>query len=148
MADPVANPLTLVMDIKSPQDYVDLRKLIETLQATPTASNPISAALTKLSMVHFARFVFLSEQQLAIITTYDGSFEDYIDAFVNAIGGVFDQLFAHVKDAPPSPIASNAQAFLQYVQAHDLKCVPPFYSAYPNLRVLDILTMEQKQGTP
>lgn len=142
MPELVANPLTLVMTIKSEQDYRQLKALIEKLQSLPPEQNPIVVALTKLATVHFARFVFLSESQLAVITTYDGSFEDYIDAFVNHLGGVFDQLLVHMKDASPTPVSDHRAEFLAFVKKHDLKCVPPLYSAYPGLKVLDILTLQ------
>lgn len=146
MTEHVANPLTLVMTIKSQQDYEQLNALLKNLQGQSSDQNPITQALNALSTVHFARFVFLSERQLAVITTYDGSFERYIDAFVNKIGKVFDMLLAHMQDAPPLPVESHRDEFLQYVQRNDLKCVGTMYSAYPNLTVLDILTMERQQG--
>lgn len=146
MSVPVSNPLTLVMPIKSAADYQQLRTLIEKLQSLPSDQNPIAIALTKISTVHFARFVFLSEDQLAVITTYDGDFDRYIDAFVNEIGAVFDKLLLHVKDAPPLPVSDHRQQFLAYVQKHDLKCVPPFFSAYPDLKVLDILTLARERS--
>lgn len=146
MPDLVANPLTLVMTIKSEKDYQDLKHLLEDFQSRPPEMNPIRVALTKLGIVHFARFVFLSSSQLAIITTYDGSFEQYIDAFVNEIGGVFDKLFAHIKDAPPLPISEHRKHFLDYIKEHDLRCIEPFYSAYPDLKVLDILTLQKNQA--
>jgi len=145
MAGPVANPLTLVMTIKSPDDYKALKQTLEGLQKKPPNENPIRVALTKLGIVHFARFVFLGETQLAIITAYDGSFEDYVDAFINEIGGVFDMLFAHVKDAPPLPCSHHRKEFLDYIQKHDLRCIEPFYSAYPDLGVLDILTLQREK---
>lgn len=143
---PVASPLTLVMDIKSQQDFLALKALLEQLQGLPQDQNPIAKALNRLGTVHFARFVFLSERQLAVITTYDGRFDDYIDAFVNAIGAVFDKLLAHMSDAPPLPVSDNRKAFLDYVRKHDLTGMPPFYSAYPSLKVLDILTLQKQQG--
>jgi hypothetical protein len=145
MPDPVANPLTLVMTIKSEQDYQALKKLLEDLQGRPPEQNPIRVALTKLGIVHFARFVFLSPSQLAIITTYDGNFEDYLAAFIKEIGGIFDMLFAHIKDAPPLPVAEHPKHFSDYIKAHDLPCIPPFYSAYPGLKTLDILTLQRNQ---
>lgn len=147
MTQPVASPLTLIMNIKSPQDFQALKTKIEHMQSLPADKNPIVVALNRLRTVHFARFVFLGEKQLAVITTYDGTFEDYIDAFVNAIGGVFDQLLAHVSDAPPTPVGlpANRKAFLEYVRKNDLRGVPPFYSAYPQLKVLDILTLQKQQ---
>jgi hypothetical protein len=133
------------MTIKSAQDLAALKALLEKIQSMPPEQNPISRALTKLSTVHFARFVFLNEHQLAVITTYDGSFEDYIDAFVNTIGAVFDQLLAHMADAPPLPVSEHRAEFLDYVRRNDLKAVPPFYSAYPHLKVLDILTLDKER---
>jgi hypothetical protein len=146
MSAPVASPLTLVMTIKSPQDFVELKTLLGKLQSLPPDKNPISVALTKLSTVHFARFVFLNDHQLAVITTYDGTFLEYIDAFVDAIGGIFDELLAHMSDAPPLPVSDNRQKFLDYVTKNDLTCLPPFYSAYPNLKVRDILTLQKQHA--
>lgn len=148
MSESVARPLTLVMNIKSPQDFVALKALIEKLQSLPPDQNPIVVALNKLATVHFARFVFLSDKQLAVITTYDGDFEDYIDSFVDNIGEVFDKLLAHMSDAPPLPVSKpeNRPKFLEYVRKHDLTAIPPFYSAYPQLRVRDILTLQKQHG--
>lgn len=149
MTKPVANPLTLVMTIKSPKDFQALKTKIEHMQSLPPDKNPIVLALNKLGTVHFARFVFLNERQLAVITTYDGSFEDYIDAFVNDIGGVFDSILEHVADAPPTPVKNpeNRKPFLEFVRKNDLTAVPPFYSAYPDLTVLDILMLRKKGGS-
>lgn len=144
MPEQVSNPLTLVMEIKSAEDYDKLRELLDRLQSLPPEQNPISVALTKISTVHFARFVFLDATRLAVITTYDGDFAEYIEAFVREIGHVFDQLLAHMKDAPPLPVSEHPEEFLKYVESRDLKCLPPFYSAYPNLKVLDILTFERE----
>jgi len=52
----------------------------------------------------------------------------------------------HMLDAPPLPVLTHPAEFLEYVKRHDLKCIPPFYSAYPNLEVLDILTLEKQSG--
>jgi hypothetical protein len=146
MSQPVANPLTLVMTIKSEQDYRALRDSIAKMQSLPPGENPIAKALTALTTVHFARFVFLGESQLAVITTYDGSFEDYIDAFVNHIGDVFTMLLAHIKDAPLLPVSEHRSEFLEFVKKHDLPCVGQLYSAYPGLKVLDILTLQAQQS--
>ena len=135
----VQNPLTLVMTIKSPEDSAALAKLLQEIQSLPPDKNPIWVALTKLNTVHFARFVFLEKNtKLAVITTYDGSFEDYINEFVDEIGDVFNALLSHMTDAPPLPVQKNRQAFLAYVRANDLRAMEPFYSAYPKATVLDI----------
>lgn len=135
----VQNPLTLVMRIKSPEDFQKLETRIQQIQAAPPEENPIWIALDKLKIVHFARFVFLENNtKLAIITTYDGSFEDYLNEFIDEIGDVFNALLQHMDEAPLLPVQQNRDAFHQYVKTHDLGCIQPFYSAYPRATVLDI----------
>jgi hypothetical protein len=134
----VQNPLTLVMTIRSPEDRAALDATLLQLQSLPRERNPIVTALDMIGTVHFARFVFLDETHLAVITTYDGDFEVYINEFVDHIGEVFDALLAHVADAPPRPVQQHRAEFLDFLQAHDLRCIPPFYSAYPERTVLDI----------
>ena len=128
------------MNIKTPADYQELHGLLLQLHNAPPGQNPIAQALDKLKTVHFARFVFMSNNtQLAVITTYDGSFDKYINDFVDEIGGIFNALLAHMSDAPPLPVEKNRDAFLAYVKKNDLRGIEPFYSAYPEATVLTIL---------
>lgn len=137
---PRQNPLTLIMKIKSPQDAAALQAMLDKFMAMPRDKNPIDVALDKLAKVHFARFVFLDDNtKLAVITSYDDGFEDYINDFVNMIGDIFNALLAHMADAPPLPVQANRKAFLDYVAKNDLRCVGTFYSAYPTLGVKTIL---------
>lgn len=136
----VQSPLTLIMNIKSPEDFAQLNGLLTKIQSAPLEQNPIWVALTKLKTVHFARFVFLSDNtQLAVITTYDGSFDKYINDFIDAIGDVFNALLSHMQGAPALPVQQNRDAFLAYVKQNDLRGMDPFYSAYPTSSVVTIL---------
>lgn len=138
-AKAVQSPLTLVMKIKSDADYQQLNGLLTHIQGLPPGQNPIWMALNKLANVHFARFVFLENNtRLAVITTYDGTFEDYINEFIDSIGDVFNALLAHMQDAPPLPVQQHRAEFMAYVKANDLRAIEPFYSAYPAATVLDI----------
>jgi hypothetical protein len=138
-ATAVQSPLTLVMSIKSPADFAQLSGLLQKIQSAPPDHNPIWLALTKLNTVHFARFVFLENNtRLAVITTYDGTFDTYINEFIDEIGEVFNALLAHMSDAPPLPVQKNRQEFLDYVKKNDLRAIEPFYSAYPKATVLDV----------
>jgi hypothetical protein len=134
----VQSPLTLVMKAESSVAFATLRQTVEDLQSLPSDNNPVVAALDKLGTVHFARFVFLGDDQLAVITTYDGDFDTYINDFIDEIGDVFNALLEHV-DATLVPVQSHRAAFLKFVRDHDLRCVGPFYSAYPQRTVLDIV---------
>lgn len=106
--------------------------------------NPVLEALDQSGVVHFARFVFLNDRQLAIITTFDGTFQSYGDVFVNLLGDMFNQLLAHAEDAPPLPVHEHRREFSQYVATHNLLPAIPFYSAYPTLTVLDIQALSEK----
>ena len=134
---PVQQPLTLVMPVR-PEASATLHAELEQLQALPREDNPVITALDEIGTVHFARFVFLDDERLAVITTYDGDFERYIMDFVDHIGGVFDQLLRHMADPPTLPVQQHPEEFLDYVRRHDLRCLPPFYSAYPSRPVVDI----------
>jgi hypothetical protein len=136
---PVQNPLTLVMKAESQEDYAALKQLVEHLQSLPPDRNPVTIALNKIGTVHFARFAFLGNDQVGVITTYDGDFAVYINEFIDTIGDVFNALMAHVQDAPPLPVQTFRQEFLDYVRASNVGCVGSFYSAYPERTVLDIL---------
>lgn len=134
------------MPIKAEADFEALSTLLQKIQSAPPDKNPIWTALNKLNTVHFARFVFLDHHaKLAVITTYDGSFEDYINEFIDEIGDVFNALLAHIGDAPPLPVQQHRQAFLDYVRRNDLRAIEPFYSAYPEATVLDIHAALEQQ---
>ena len=137
----VQSALTLEMNITSPPAYAALHALLAAVQSAPAGHNPITLALDTLRNVHFARFVFLNNNtQLAVITTYDGTFEAYINEFIDAIGDIFNQLLARMDPAPPLPVQKNRDEFLAYVSANDIPCVGTLYSAYPTATVLDIQT--------
>lgn len=150
MTTQVSNPLTLVMNIKSQEDFVELQKILAGISELPPGQNPIDNALTKIGTVHFARFVFLSQTQLAVITSYDGDFVQYIQAFTDYLGDTFDTLLSHMADAPPLPVKDNLKPFLEYIMANDRSRVNgvlnSFYSAYPELTVVDILGMASQRG--
>jgi hypothetical protein len=47
---------------------------------------------------------------LGIITTYDGSFDDYLNEFIDEIGDIFNGLLQYMKDALPLPVQRNRDA--------------------------------------
>jgi hypothetical protein len=133
----VQNPLNLLLTIK-PGQAPTLIKLLSENEAA------INAALTKVGTVHFARFLFLNENTLLVITTYDGDFNTYIEQFTNILGNVFDAIFGLTNPAPPLPVQNNVQAFIDFVQKWNLKS--NLYSAYPQCTVQQILSLDCAQG--
>jgi hypothetical protein len=133
---PVQRALTLVMPLRCGVSDV----VAERIRSMPaSAANPIFAALESTRLVHFARFVMLPGNNLGVITTYDGDFEDYILAFVERVGDIFDFLLSYVADADGvCPVRDNPDAFVRYVYHHDVETLGAFYSAYPDMGVMDI----------
>ncbi len=126
----IQSPLNLMLTIQ-PGKAQAIGELLVKFQPT------INAALTKIGTVHFARFLMIpGTQYLFVITTYDGDFNAYIQAFTNLLGDVFNGLLSCVDPAPPLPVQQNVAAFQAFVSQHN---VPTgLYSAYPNCTVVQI----------
>jgi hypothetical protein len=153
----VQNPLTLLLPIRNAEVYA-LRSNLPAMQAN------LKIALDSIGIVHFARLVFLPNTNiLAVITEFDGDFNDYILAFVRNIGvaAVFNQILALVDDVdtPPSvppasdlvPVSQNADGFVQLLDYYNCTSASradsfAWYSASPSLTVKQILA-NAKPGT-
>ena len=149
MSVQVAQPLTLVMDIKSREDAKILRTMLIQMSSLPPENNPIHAALHKTGVVHFARLVFLSDLQLALIASYDGDFEAFLRTLAAELGSVFDQLLKYMKDAPKASVSECFSEFLAYVRKNDRGQAShdagELYAAYPELAVKDIREATEKK---
>lgn len=146
----VQNPLTLLLPIQNAEVY-GLRSNLQALQAN------LKASLDAIGIVHFARLVILPNTNvLAVITEFDGDFNDYILAFVRNAGvaGVFDSILKIVDDVdtPPSvppgtslvPVQQHSDGFIQYLDYYNCTSAGradsfAWYSAYPTLTVKQIL---------
>lgn len=130
VATAVQNPLNLMLTIQ-PGKAEAIAELLVKYQPV------INAALTKIGTVHFARFLMIpGTQYLFVITTYDGDFNAYIQAFTNLLGDVFNGLLSCVEPAPPLPVQQNVAAFEAFVSQYN---VPTgLYSAYPNCTVVQV----------
>ena len=97
--------------------------------------------------LHFAHFAPLADTHLGFFTVFDSTFEKYMEDFTEKIGPVFDLMFKYVSDPPPTPVAKNAKAFLDYSGGMNQPAIG-FYSAYPGLAVQDIraLLADAKSG--
>ena len=135
------NTLTLVLTVKSPEDYLALTVLV------PLVKGQMDNAFKTLNTVHFARVVFLDNNtKVAVITEFDNDFSQYVMDFAQALGPVFDELFKHTVESPPLPVEDpqNTQAFIDFSQKYNIQPTY-FYSSYPDLTVLNILDLEKKQ---
>ena len=122
----------IYVSVKSAVKAFILEHLV--MKSVAVKSKEMSDAIGTL---HFDFVVPFENRQLGFFTIYDGDFEKYIYDFAERTGPFFDQVFEYISDAPPSPVAKNAQAFLQWAGENNHPAIG-FYSAYPGLGVQDI----------
>jgi hypothetical protein len=102
-----------------------------------------------IGTLHVAHFVPFENNHVGFFTVYNGAFDKYIQDFAEKDSYVFDLLFPRIEGAPPTPVAKNAEAFLQWAMENNYPAIG-FYSAYPGLGVLDIraLLADYRDATP
>ena len=145
------NALNLILPIKPGQGPI-LRQLLtpptnqpggpsNAQPGSPTSSAQamVDAALEALANVHFAQFVFLdNDTRLAVLTIFDGPFDEYIQSFVERIGLGFNLILDHIDGGDAVvPVQLHKDAFLAFIHAHHREGLGVF-SAYPGKRVFDI----------
>lgn len=150
---PVQNQLNLIMTLKGKADYLALNELLSFLKAQPPQQNHLARALDALGTVHFARFLFLEPREndtwyakLAVLTTYDGEFDDYVLGFVDTVGALFNRILTHVEGWEPAgkKVEEHPEDFLKFVDKWNKAGVGTMYSAYPELRVTDIRDLSRR----
>ena len=139
----IQTALTAIMEIKQPTT-LHARALRVLLTH---AYQQVVDILDKVGTVHFARFIFLeNDTKLALMTSYDGTFETYMKNYIEVAGDLFDLMLEHIKEAPPLPVQQYRNEFIEYVRRIDAVSDSPFYSAYGNLTVQDILRLQKEEN--
>lgn len=131
----VQSGLNLVLPLKNPAQMPAL------MTAIAAAKPQVYDALTTLHYIHFARFLpMMDGSALLVITAYDGDLTSYIMDFVAVLGDVFTEILSYVRGAPPLPVTEYPVEFVQFVQNQNV-ALAGVWSAYPELTLIDILTM-------
>jgi hypothetical protein len=125
------NHFTLSFPLKSPEDA---KALAEQLQPMMPA---LFRANDAIGTVHYSRFTVLSEKTLLFLGDFDGEFGQLMADLAQRAGPVFDAIFQHVENPPPTPVAGNADAFAEWTASHVLDAVN-LYSAYPSVTAREI----------
>lgn len=93
-----------------------------------------------IGTIHYSRFTVLSEKTLLFLGDFDGEFTPLMADLAKRAGPVFDAIFQHVDSPPPTPVANNADAFVEWAAEHLLHAVN-LYTAYPDVTVKEIKAM-------
>lgn len=136
----MASPLTLIMPVIPGKTFLEIGI------ALGQYAGKLDAALRGIGTVHYARTLLLDSSQpnlqpdmskpsktyfLAIITEFDGSFDDYIQDFVAQVGEVFDALLQFVVGgAEITPVADNVQAFADFIAKNNASQHAPNVSLF------------------
>lgn len=98
-----------------------------------------------IGTIHYSRFAVLSERTLLFLGDFDGEFRPLMTALAEAAGPVFDAIFRHVDDPPPTPVADNVDAFVEWTAEHLLHAATVF-SAYPGVTAGEIKALASAAG--
>lgn len=135
--------LNVAMRVKSPIDQhaEALRQVIR------VAAPRIEQVLREAAHVHFAWFEFIEDDtRLVLHTIYDSDFDAYILHFADVAGDLFDQLFEHIEDAPPRPVAKHRLEFLSLIRRYNRPPAVQFlFSAYPKTDTAAITRLERSR---
>ncbi len=122
---------TLSFPLKSP---ADAKVLAEQL---PPLMPQLFQATDAIGTIHYSRFTILSEMTLLFLGDFDGEFGQLMAELAKHAGPVFEAIFQHVEDPPATPVANNADAFVEWTASHLVHPVN-LYTAYPDVTAKEI----------
>jgi hypothetical protein len=123
-SDNVQHTMNLIMPLRDPSP-AGRATLLQFFAAFEDVTLP---GLRNVGVVHFARFDILDDK-LCLFTIYDGDLASYVRDFIVSVGAFFNNLFGYfIKDPPPLPVEQNVEAFVSWVDAHDLPKLPESFS--------------------
>ncbi len=133
------NHFTLSFPLKSPTDAKALS------EGLPPMMPDLFKAEDAIGTIHYSRFTLLSEKTLLFLGDFDGEFSQLMTELAKQAGPVFDAIFEHVDNPPPSPVANNIEAFTEWTAAHLVHAVN-LYTAYPDITAKQIKALAAAAG--
>ncbi len=128
------NHFTIAFPLKSPSDA---KAIVEQL---PPLMPDFFKVQDAIGTIHSSRFTELNEKTLLFIGDFDGELAAAMTEYAKQAGPLFDAIFQHVENPPPTPVAANAATFVDWVAEHLLRPATLF-SAYPDVTVKEIKAM-------
>jgi hypothetical protein len=135
----IQNHITINFPMKSPADGQAIKEEL------PPLMPGFAKVQDALGSVHYSRFLPWQDQSLLFLADIDGDVEKFYGDLAKSAGPVFDTIFKHVVDPPPTPVAGNSDAFIQWVK-HNSSNPLIGYSAYENSSVQDVKSSARTAG--
>jgi hypothetical protein len=133
------NHFTISFPLKTPADAKALA-----VQLPPLMPGLFQAADT-VGTIYSSRFTVLNEKTLLFLGDFDGEFGPLMADLAKNAGPVFDAIFQHVENPPPTPVANNVAGFVEWTAGHLLHAAMLF-SAYPDVTVKKIKALAAAAG--
>jgi hypothetical protein len=125
------NHFTLSFPLRSP---ADAKAVAEQL---PPLMPGLFRTEDTIGTIYSSRFTVLNPKTLLFLGDFDGEFGPLMADLAKNAGPVFDAIFQHVENPPPTPVANNADAFVEWTAEHLLHAAMLF-SAYPDVTAKEI----------
>ena len=122
---------TISFPLKSPSDAKAITDNLSALMPEMFAAND------SIGTIHYSRFTVLSEKTLLFLGDFDGEFTQLMTDFAAHSGPVFDAIFNHIDNPPPTPVTEHADDFVEWVAEHLIHPLN-LYTAYPDVTVKEI----------
>jgi len=133
------NHFTLSFPLKAPADATAMADQL------PPLMPQLFQAADAIGTIHYSRFTLLSDKTLLFLGDFDGEFGELMIDLAWQAGPVFDAIFEHVDNPPPTPAADHVDSFAGWMAEHLLAPVN-LYTAYPNVTVDEIKAMASAAG--
>jgi hypothetical protein len=130
---------TISFPLKSPADTKAVSDQLSSMMPT------LFKAADSIGTIHYSRFTVLSEKTLLFLGDFDGEYAPLMGGLAKSAGPVFDAIFQHVYGPPPTPVADNLDAFVEWTAAHLLHAAMIF-SAYPDVTAKEIKALSAAAG--
>ena len=111
----------------------------------PPLMPDLAAAQDDLGTVHFSRFMVVGDEKLLFLSDIDGETDEHIERLVERAGPVFDAIFTHVDNPPPTPVADNPEQVIKWLKRHVREPIDTYF-AYEDASVQDIKACARAAG--
>jgi len=106
------NHFTIRFPLKSPADTKALAEQV------PSLMPGLFQVAEMIGTIHYSRFTILSEKTLLFLGDFDGEFRPASGRVRQECRPVFDAIFPHVDNPPPTPVADHADDFVDWTADH------------------------------
>jgi hypothetical protein len=133
------NHFTIHFPLKTPADAQALAEQLPALMPI------LFQAQEMIGTIHYSRFTVLSKKTLLFLGDFDGEFSPLMTELGKHAGPVFDAIFVHVDNPPPTPVANHVDDFVDWTAEHLLTAVN-LYTAYPGVTAKEIKALASAAG--